>query len=769
MQDQDDRLEQAAPATPSAGQLLRQQAEEITRNNAAQASENIATMSLDETRRLFHELRVHQVELELQNEELRRAQLELQTSRAEYFDLYDLAPVGHVTLSEQGLILKANLTAATLLGMPRGQLVKQLLSRFIVPEDEDTYYRHRRQLLATAQPQVCELRMARHDATWFWARLEATVRQDGECQTPVCRVTLSDITARKRAEEHVRWDGAVTSALAILHKPLISPAASLVAMAQAVLEQALLLSGSEHGFVSIVDPATGEHVAHTFTEMLPEGHQGNRPIVMPRSSDGTYRGLWGAALNTRQGFFTNSPPEHPAALGVPPGHVPLRQLLAVPVLLGDELVGQIALANPGREYTDEDVGAVRRLAESYALGIQRQRTEEQLHLAQAAAETASRLKSEFLANMSHEIRTPMTAILGFSDLLADTELTHTEQAEFVESIQNNGNALLRLINDILDLSRIEADRLVIEKTPCQLQRIIEDVLEVVKLRAAGKGIGLQRVCRLPLPETIHTDPARLRQVLVNLLGNAVKFTEQGEVHLTIQALAEGSRLQFAVTDTGIGIPADKLGKLFQPFMQVDGSNTRRYGGTGLGLAISQRLAKALGGEIVVTSEIGRGSTFSLTIDTGLPEGVCLPPALPELSYARESLPAVQPARELQGRVLLAEDSPDNQMVIRHLLKKRKLDVDLAEDGQVACELAERSQAEGKPYALILMDMQMPRLNGFEATQRLRQQGWRGPIVAVTAYAMAGDRERCLQAGCNDYLAKPITMNEFQKILQRCLS
>ena len=218
--------------------------------------------------------------------------------------------------------------------------------------------------------------------------------------------------------------------------------------------------------------------------------------------------------------------------------------------------------------------------------------EQALRQAKGQAEAANRAKSEFLANMSHELRTPLTAILGFSDLLAMGNLTNSEQGEFLHLIHNNGQALLSLISDILDLSRIEADRLQIERRTCQLQELLDDVLAVVKLRAAEKEISLQLACRLPLPETIRTDPARLRQILVNLLSNAVKFTEQGDVKLTVQALAPGTRLQFAVTDTGIGIPADKLHELFHPFMQVDGSDTRRHGGSGLGLAISQRLAQA---------------------------------------------------------------------------------------------------------------------------------------------------------------------------------
>ena len=592
---ENERTDSAAPAARVTGSLpggprsdLRRQAEEKA---AVLATQGETSLSPDETQRLVHELRVHQIELELQNEELRRTQLGLETSHARYLDLYDLAPVGYVTLGAQDAILQTNLTAAALFGVPRGQLLQQPLTRFIVSEDQDDYYRYRRQLLDTDQPQVCELRMVRHDGTGFWARLQATMGQDGDCQTPVSRVTLSDITVGKRAEE-------------------------------------------------------------------------------------------------------------------------------------------------------------------------------ELARARDAAQTSSRRKAEFLANMSHEIRTPMTAILGFSDLLATAELTRSEQGEFLQLIRSNGDALLRLINDILDLSRIEADHLHIQQQDCQLQPLLDDVLAAVKMLAAEKGIGLQLVCRLPLPDTIRTDPARLRQILVNLVSNAVKFTQQGEVHLQVRTLAEGTRLQFVVKDTGIGIPADRLQELFQPFVQVDRSDTRRFGGSGLGLAISQRLAQALGGQIEVASELDQGSAFSLTIDSGLAAGVCLsPPPAAE----REAGPAVARVREFSGRVLLAEDSTDCQMVVRFLLKKRKLDVDLAADGQVACELAEQSRSEGRPYDLILMDMQMPRLNGFEATRWLRQQGWRGPIVALTAYAMAGDRERCLQAGCDDYLAKPISMNEFQAILQRHLS
>ena len=240
------------------------------------------------------------------------------------------------------------------------------------------------------------------------------------------------------------------------------------------------------------------------------------------------------------------------------------------------------------------------------------------------AEAANRAKSEFLANMSHEIRTPMTAILGFSDLLATPNLPAGEQRELLEGVQRNGKALLELITDILDLSRIEADKLSLQMADCSLRQIIDDVISTEQVAATQKKLVLETDYEFPLPETIHTDDVRLRQILVNLIGNAIKFTHRGGVRITLRYLRDGdgddaARMQFAVSDTGIGIPADKIGQLFRPFTQVDGSASRRYGGMGLGLCISARLAEALGGNIKVTSELGQGSTFVLTIDAGPPK------------------------------------------------------------------------------------------------------------------------------------------------------
>ena len=322
---------------------------------------------------------------------------------------------------------------------------------------------------------------------------------------------------------------------------------------------------------------------------------------------------------------------------------------------------------------------------------------------------------------------------------------------------------MRLIGDILDLSLIEAGRLPLAKSEYTLQHIVDDVLAVVRFQAAEKGLSLQVVRLFPLFETLYTDPVRLRQILVKILGNAMKFTPRGEVSLTLLALPETGRIQFIVTDTGIGMSAATLARLFQPFTQGDGTHTRPYGGTGLGLAISQRLAKALGGQIEVQSELGRGSTFTLTLDVG-----STPTASPPPDVSAEWDEASAKPLALQGRVLLLENEHSLRLILRHLLSKLNLEVDMANDGRSGCEMAETSWVEGRPYDLILMDIQMPGMDGFEATRWLRQQGWQGPIVALTAYAMAGDRERCLNAGCDDYLAKPVVAAQLREILTRYL-
>jgi len=375
--------------------------------------------------------------------------------------------------------------------------------------------------------------------------------------------------------------------------------------------------------------------------------------------------------------------------------------------------------------------------------------------ARRAAQEASRLKSEFLAHTSHEIRTPMTALVGYTELLGDPDLSPAERAEGLATVRRNGEHLMTIVNDILDLSKIESGRMTIERMACSPFALVAEVAAVLRPRAAHDGLDVEVGYRSPLPETIETDPTRLRQILLNLVGNAIKFTPRGSVRLEVGPV-EDTRLCFEVIDTGIGLDAEQQARLFTAFSQADASTTRRFGGTGLGLAISKRLAGMLGGDLRVRSLPGEGSTFTLTIDVGSLAGVRLLDRPPEVRAAAERPePSADERQALRGRILLAEDGLDARRLLARHLRAAGAEVETAENGLVACELALRAAEAGAPYDLILMDMQMPELDGYAAAARLRAAGYRGPIVALTAHAMEDERARCLGAGCDGFATKPI--------------
>ncbi|MBX9737111.1 MAG: response regulator, partial [Phycisphaerales bacterium] len=391
----------------------------------------------------------------------------------------------------------------------------------------------------------------------------------------------------------------------------------------------------------------------------------------------------------------------------------------------------------------------------------------QLEAACRSAESASRAKSAFLANMSHEIRTPLTAIVGFTELLreeVDIATAPPQRIQMLDTIKNAGQHLLTVINDILDLSKIEADKMTVERIATRLPSVLQDVECLMRPKASGKGLSLSTTLATPVPEHILTDPTRLRQILMNLTGNAIKFTESGGVTIIASvATRDGtSSLVIDVEDTGVGMTNDQAGRLFHAFGQADDTMTRRFGGTGLGLTICRRLAAIMGGDAkLLRTEPGRGSCFRVALPL---EPVPGSPLVASLDASTPKKAADQSEVKLQGRILLAEDGEDNQRLIAFHLRKAGATVEIAANGRIALDMIEHAAASDAPFDLLLTDMQMPEVDGYALARELRARRNSIPIIALTAHAMAEDRARCLDAGCDDYATKPI---EKAKLLSTC--
>lgn len=632
-----------------------------------------------------------------------------------------------IAISVDGIIVEAHEDFALANGYEHSELIGSHVTKFLVPEEHERAF----EALGSNNELISEFSALKKDGSTFTVEAHGRIiERDG---LPVRVTVIRDITERKRAEEALRESQRKYQTLIETTSDFVWETDALGRFTYCSPQAERLWGIKPEGMIgkSIFDliPANANQRARDSFSIL-------------ATSPGPFSGMEMTALDGQgRHFFMESS-------GVP---------------FFDDCGRLLGFRGITRDVTERKKAEMelRRSRDELERRVQ-ERTAD-LMKAKEDAEAAVEAKAAFLASMSHELRTPMNAVIGFSSLLLEEALS-SEQRDYIERIRTSGETLLTLINDILDFSKMEKRRVSINLNPLSVRSLLAESMEMVAVEADKKGLKLSQIIGYGTPEVIIGDNGRLRQILVNLLSNAIKFTDAGEISVSVfSELVDGGRgkhrLSFAVKDTGIGIPSEKIGMLFLPFSRLDTTMSSRYDGSGLGLAISKSLVELMGGRIWAESIPGRGSVFSFTVDCEIVPD----PWRTTTSTARYPDDMADMAEGCPLRILVAEDNPSNQKVMVEMLKKMGYRPDAVADGREVIDLLER-----RPYDIVFMDVRMPEMDGLQATLEIRRR-WpvNGPrIVATTAYALSGDREKCLQAGMDDYLAKPLQKREIARILKR---
>jgi PAS domain S-box-containing protein len=669
-----------------------------------------------------------------------------------------------ITTDLKGNITYWNKYAERLYQWTEGEIIGKNIAETIVPGNMFDAMLNVMAVLKNAGHYEGEFPVKRKDGTIFQAFYTFGILHDTNFNIVGLVGVCIDITERIRAEEEVRKKDIMLGALSLATNILLTEP-SLNSAINQTLE--LLGGATKIDRINIVinhDPESGEHFMSLYYSWSSDsnlsigGHHNLQNIPYHPNFSRIYDVL--SEGRPIKGLLR----EFSEAERVLTKGKNSKSVISFPIMIKGKFWGFIAFddCHSERDWSSIEISILMAAAAAIGGAIARKQTEDDLREAKELAESAAKAKSDFLANMSHEIRTPMNAVVGLADLTLKSDLT-SEQKNNLEIIKSSGDSLLSIINEILDFSKVDSGNMELEAKPFRLKKCVEDSLNLVRAIASKKNLTLTCSIEDNTPQLIIGDHGRLQQILANLLSNAVKFTDRGNVSVLVKSKkldGNNFEIHFEVKDTGIGIPIDKIGNLFQPFTQGDSSTTRKYGGTGLGLAISKRLVELMGGSIWAESQLGKGSTFHFTL---LANATLMKP-INDTEFETDDNYDKVVDRKQDLRILLAEDNKVNQIVILKMINKLGYQADAVTNGKEVL-----NSLETQPYDLVLMDVQMPDMDGFEAARAIRKlwpSGDQPKIIAITAYALKGDREKCLDAGMDDYMSKPVKLEELAKMLAK---